>query len=180
MATALITPAIIEWARDRRELTDTRLATSVHVSAEKIRQWTAGQEKPTIRQAQLLARALKIPFGYLYLDNPPKEDPLIPDLRTIATRRERSLSPDFLDLVRSLQRKQDWYRDFLVSEGAAPLPFVESYSPNDDPQKVAESMRTIWGLDVHSGAKVGSWSAHIKFLCDLAESHGILILRSGV
>ena len=71
MTEALVTPSVLTWARRRRGIEVGELAAKLNVKIEAIDAWEAGERRPTFRQAQRFAQALYVPFGYLYLTEPP-------------------------------------------------------------------------------------------------------------
>src|SRR6185437_3247178 len=101
---ALITPAVLRWARERTNYSHAQLANSLHVSAEQVSSWEQGRARPPFTKAQALDKALKIPFGFLFLSQPPTELTPIPDLRTIEDERYAVPSADFRDLLDEIGR----------------------------------------------------------------------------
>lgn len=180
MNTALITPDIIVWAKQRQGISDERIARSIDVRPERILDWITGTSHPTLRQAQKLARTLRIPFGYLYLERPPERDQPIPDRRTVTVQNRRPLSADFEDLLASLIRKQDWYRDYLRAEGIPRLPFVGSSSVTDSAADVATSIRETLHLREFPASGVSSRADLVSRLSSAAEAVGIVVIRSGI
>ena len=61
----------MSWSRRRAGLTEAEVAESIIVKEEKVLAWEAGEGKPTFRQAQQWANIAHIPFGYLFLNEPP-------------------------------------------------------------------------------------------------------------
>lgn len=180
MAQALVSPRMIQWARIRRRMTEDALARSIQSHSDRIRRWESGDARPTFRQAQKLARTLHVPFGYLFLSEPPDEGLPLPDLRTIPARSRESPSSDFLDLLHSVRRKRDWYKEYLQMEGATPRGFVGSLTKDSDPVTIASAMREALG-DVDGARKqANSWSDYIRKLVQMAEEAGILVFRSGI
>ena len=86
MSEALINPKVIRWAIERAQIDEAGLVKPVGVKVEKINVWLTGEARPTFRQAQILANVLRVPLGYLYLDEPPEEVLPIPDLRAVNDR----------------------------------------------------------------------------------------------
>src|SRR5471032_722932 len=80
---ALVNPTLMSWSRRRAGLTEAELAESITVKEDKVLAWETGESKPTFRQAQQWASVAHIPFGYLFLSEPPKEQLPLPDLRTV-------------------------------------------------------------------------------------------------
>lgn len=74
---ALITPALLRWAREQQGLSVEDVARIAQVSPDMLTAWEQGEARPTLQQALNLARKLKVPFGYLYLSSPPPDNPPI-------------------------------------------------------------------------------------------------------
>ena len=77
-----------------------------------------------IPQAKRLARAAHVPLGYLFLSKPPQGSLPIPDFRVRGDTPPSEPSPDLLETVYAMQRRQMWVRDELLENGAEPLRFV--------------------------------------------------------
>ena len=107
------------------------LAAKLSVKPEAINAWEAGKKRPTFRQAQRFAQTLHVPFGFLYLSEPPIEELPIPDFRTFPGQVSQEYSPDLLDLLNDVLGKQQWFREYRESEGVEELPFVGRFKPTD-------------------------------------------------
>jgi len=83
MTDALITPNVLSWARNRSLLSQDSLAQKAQVRSDDLALWERGETRPSFRQAQKLAKTLRIPFGYLFVSEPPQETVPLPDLRTV-------------------------------------------------------------------------------------------------
>lgn len=122
---AFVTPELIEWARRRLNLSPDAVAAKVRtVSAAQITAWEARQGHPTFRQAITLAARLNVPFGFLFLSEPPALDIPLPDLRTVTGEPLGEPSPEFIDLIYDVLRKQQWFRDYQESTKADSLPSI--------------------------------------------------------
>lgn len=180
MTTALITPSVLLWARQRAQLDVERLAKKTAVKPDKLLLWEQGREQPTFRQAQELAHALKIPFGYLFLPQPPVETVPIPDLRTVHSQPHEQLSLDLRDLLADVLRKQDWYRDYLLEQGAEKLPFVGRFTLTTPAAAIAHDMTETLGLALTDREKVSGREDFLNLLSHKAEDAGVLVMRSGI
>ena len=147
MTEALVTPSVMSWARRRRGLAPSELAAKLNVRPEGIAAWEAGERRPTFRQAQKFAQVLHVPFGYLYLPEPPGQELPIPDFRTLPGQPSREPSPDLLDLLTDVLGKQEWFRDYQESEGIEELPFVGRFKPSDPMEAVARDIREVLDVD---------------------------------
>lgn len=180
MAEAFVTPNMLRWARERSSLTQVELAAKLHVNVDKLVAWERGDAKPTFRQAEQLANTAHIPFGYLFLDGPPKEELPIPDLRTHGIEHEPQLGSEFYDLVQDVLFKQDWYRDYLKEQDAEPLPFINRYSLENPTKEVASDIRQTLDIDHIDRGIVKTWEEYLRLLMEKAEQVGIWIMRSGI
>lgn len=100
MAQAFINPSILTWARERAGLAVSGIAAKIKVKPEQVSLWECGEKRPTLRQAQLFAHKTNIPLGYLYLRTPPKEELLLPDLRTMGDHPVQGYSAELRDTLR--------------------------------------------------------------------------------
>ncbi len=180
MTQALIHPAMLRWARERLQWPPEYVARKLPVKPEKFALWELGKAYPTFRQAQVLARTLYIPFGYLFLSEPPDETPAIPDLRTIHDERYTQLSVDFLDTLNNVLRKQDWYREYLQQEGAELLPFIGRYSTSDPVADVARDICATLEINATLRHKARNWQDFLNLLIERTEYAGILVMRNSV
>jgi transcriptional regulator with XRE-family HTH domain len=96
---ALINPKMITWARERADFSVAELAEKLKIPEQKLSGWETGEALPTFTQAQKIAKILYIPFGYLYLPSPPKDEPNIPDLRTKKEACRTTFSVDLKDVL---------------------------------------------------------------------------------
>ena len=111
MTKAIVTPDLLTWARKRQGMDLSALAYKLKVKPEVVAAWESGEHIPTFRQAQNFAKALYVPFGYLYLSEPPIEELPIADFRTMQGQTPLGPSPDLLDLLKDVLGKQQWYRE---------------------------------------------------------------------
>lgn len=177
---AFITPDVLRWALERRGLPDEEVARRVSVKPERVRSWKDGSGQPTLRQAQALAQKLSVPLGYLFLSERPSDEFPLPDLRTVGDAPPGTPSPELVAVVYDALSKQQWYREYLESQGEAPLEFVGSRSVDDDPDDVARDIRSRLGVDDAMRQGAASWEQFLTTFIRAAEAAGILVLRSGI
>jgi Zn-dependent peptidase ImmA (M78 family)/DNA-binding XRE family transcriptional regulator len=183
MAMALeahITPEIVRWARERLDVSTEELAQKVPVKPEKLVEWETGHDQPSFRQARRISKALRIPFGYLFLTRPPAEPTPVPDLRTIADAEPARLSVDLVDVIHDALRKQDWYRERMREEEFEPVPFVGAFAMTAHEEDVADHVRDTLGIDGGLRQRSRSWEEFLRYLVLNAEERRILVMRSSV
>lgn len=180
MTTALISPEVLRWARERTQLDPKWLAEKTHVKADNLLLWEQDKAKPTFKQAQGLAKALHIPFGFLFLPHPPVETLPIPDLRTVDDHVAGILSADLRDLLADVLRKQDWYRDYLLEQGVETLPFIGRFGLDVAATAIAADLAETLGLTLSDRKEVKNWETFLILLMEKAESAGVWVMRSGI
>ena len=163
MGRAHVTPQLMVWARRRRGLSVEEVAKKLSVKSEAIFDWEVGERQPTFRQAQKYAHVLHIPFGYLYLSDPPIEELPLPDFRIMPGEAPREPSPDLLDLLSDVLGKQQWFREYRRLEGIEELPFVGRFKPTDSEEEVASDIRHVIDVD-GARERVPSWEAFLREL----------------
>ena len=170
-----VTPEVIEWALQRSCRQE-----KLEQKFTKIGEWLAGTVQPTFRQLQEFAKAAAIPFGYLLLDAPPTEHFPIANYRTLTNGQERQFSPELIDTIQLMQRRQAWMRDYLISEGHGRLSFVGSDRPNGDPIIIAQHIRHTIGIDEEWAQREPSWKEALKTMIQQVENAGILVMSNGI
>ncbi len=180
MTSALVSPPVLRWARQRARLNLEIVGQKTHVAADKIASWESGEARPTFKQAQSLAKALHVPFGYFFLSQPPQETLAIPDFRTVGSREKGSLSSELREVVTEALRRQDWFRDYLKEQGAEVLPMVGKFVFGDEIETVAHDIVRTLKLSMADRDGAPRWEDFLGLLFDRAEAAGISILRSGI
>jgi len=176
---AFITPKVAQWARERTGISPAQLAKSLGADPKEVEAWERGETRPPFGKAQDLARSLRIPFGFLFLSEPPAEKTPIPDLRTVVEGRPAKASPDFLDLLNDVLVKHQWYREYLEARDAKRLPFVGKFRVADGVDRVARDMTAV--LSVERIRRTShTWDEFLRELTRSAEAIEILVMRSGI
>ena len=159
-------------------LTAEELAAQLRVTPQQIAQWEEGKSYPPFTRAQQLAKALRIPFGYLFLSAPPKLQPPIPDLRSVNDQTRRP-SPNFLDLLNDIVVKHDWFVEYAREARLERPDFVGRYNIHTPAAQVVEDIRSVIAPD-ELLQKAKSWSDYLRLLVERVEDVGIIVMRSGV
>ncbi|MCB9128765.1 MAG: ImmA/IrrE family metallo-endopeptidase [Ardenticatenales bacterium] len=172
-------PDVLRWARERAGLSQAALAKAMRVAPQRVAAW---EQSGALRwtEAEALAKKSHTPYGYLFLHEPPEERLPIHDFRTVADHVIPQPSPNLLDTIYGMQRRQAWMRDFLIEEGARPLPFVGGATLDNTPHDVATDIRQALGLASGWASKQGSWDAAFRFLRNQVEAVEVLLFINGV
>lgn len=175
MPTANINTTILTWARERSGDSLSQLAAKLDVSVERLLQWESGEHTITFKQAMNFAKRTHIPFGYLFLSSPPNEALLIPDLRTVKNATVSQPSSELLDLVKLMQQRQEWYRDYLQQQLIGPNPFVGRFSVGSNPSEIVINIRQALQVETHP--QRGNSDDYYSDLISRIESLRILVMR---
>lgn len=176
MSRVAVNEGVLRWAVHRSGLTLDRLKDKF----PKIRQWATGESQPTLRQLESLAKATLTPLGFFFLDEPPEEGLPIPHFRTRRDELPARPSPDLLETIQMMQRRQAWMREFLIDQGQDPLPFVRSAKAGDPPVSVAQRGQRTLGFNEGWAAKQTTWTDALRALREAMEAAGILVVVNGI
>jgi Zn-dependent peptidase ImmA (M78 family) len=170
-----INPDIITWAIHRAgyELHD------FFVKYPNVQSWINNIKRPTVKQLEKFSHTVHIPFGYLFLNEPPKEDIPFPFFRTGKNQAE-NVSLNVYDTIQILQRRQDWLTDYLEENGADQLPFVGSYSVDANYLKVVENIRKTLNLHPEWASEYATYEETLNAIAKRIELIGIIVNFNGV
>ncbi|STC68529.1 ImmA/IrrE family metallo-endopeptidase [Corynebacterium pilosum] len=168
-----ISPSVLTWATRRTGLTDNELSKKF----PKFEEWLEGKEKPTLPQARALAKAARLPFGRLLLDEPTGEDVGLPDFRTVNNSEIDELSPDLQEVVTKAQQRLAWYSEYAMREGVQPPSLLSSVIEGTGAETAANAARQSLGLEAFSPI---AGSHKVRTLVALMESNGILVARNSI
>lgn len=157
-----------------------QLARTLKVDSRTVAAWESGQQPPPFGTAEKLAHKLRIPFGYLFLSEPPKDDFPLPDLRTVGNVAVSKPSLNFVEVVNDALLKQQWYSEYLEASGAKKIPFVGSYKAADGVQDVVTSMEKALGINHEARAGAHSWQDFLSYIVRRAENLGVLVMQRGI
>ena len=171
-----VPPNMLRWAGERAGYDMAHLA-------ERIPQfpaWLRGERQPTLRQLEKLAKLTHTPLGYLFLPAPPDERLSVRDFRTVAGAANTKPSPNLLDTLYTMQRRQGWLREVLVEDEMEPLDFVASARLTDEPDVVGREMRGALGLGDGWATGVRTWKDAVSELRRAIEQLGVMAVVNGV
>ena len=151
----------------------------MQVKPDRLRDWESSG-RISLAQADKMAHHTRTPLGYLFLKAPPEEDLSIPDYRTFAGAAPTRPSPDLLETIHLMGRRQAWMRDEMVEAGADPLTFVGNLRSESSTDAVAEAMRAALSLPEGWAARQPDWTSALRHLRDRADEAGVLTVFNGI
>ncbi len=168
---AYITAKVFRWARESAKMTEEIAASKVAVSIDKFKEWENGEDFPTIRQAQTLAKAYRRPFALFFLPEVPLDFQPLQDFRKAGSKELGTAS---IFIIREIQQKQAWISEINEENNETKVSFIGKFSINDNSELVAKDILKVLSINplyYESNNPILEW-------IDKAESNGIFISRT--
>ncbi len=144
-----------------------------------VQKWVKGEKKPTVRQLEEFSKKVYLPFGYLFLREPPSEKLPIPFFRTNKSTAT-TVSINVYDTILLIQQRQDWLRDYLSDNGFQRLPFVSKYRKSQDVSRIVRDIRETLGLQENWASEYDTWEDALNNLTQKIEEIGIIVVFNGI
>ena len=175
---ASLQPSVLQWARERGGLSIEDLAKRLRVDEAAVLEWEA-DGKIDFGVIEKLAKATGTAAGFLFLRKPPHEELPVSDFRRVASAATKPPSRFLLSTIYQCQRRQEWFREYLIAQGADPLPFVGKFTLNTPilaaAREIAAAVKI--GPAYHETAK--TWEDAMRLQIENIEDAGILVNRTG-
>ncbi|MCA6071623.1 MAG: XRE family transcriptional regulator [Endomicrobium sp.] len=170
---ASINPNILKWAREAIGVSCLDVVKKINkksITETNLTNWENGNDFPTVGVAKILAKAYGIKFITLYLPDIPKNIKPLKDFRGVET--PNNFSKNFVFLMREIQGKQEWLREYLLSQKRESLTFVGSLAISDSIDEVVSTLNKILLSDIEMHSKAEN---SLKTLTKKIESLGVFI-----
>ena len=177
---ALITPAVLKWARNLDGITIEDAAKHLKVSIEKIESWENGETHPSLNQAKKLAKFYRIPFAYLYLPDEPRKIKRLDkvDYRTFGNSGVDDYSRELRWLIRDIEERRDTIIEIYRESDRVPKSLQISYPINTDEKKLANAIRTFLDLDYSVQKKFRKADKALAYCISKLEEKDFLIFQA--
>jgi Zn-dependent peptidase ImmA (M78 family) len=144
-----------------------------------LEKWLNGEKNPTVKQLESFSKKVHLPFGYLFLPEPPVENIPIPFFRTNGSQTEK-VSLNVYDTILLMQQRQDWLRDYLKDNEFDILPFVGKYNGANNVSAIVNDIRRTLELTENWASQLGTWEEAQNHLVQRIEDKGIITVFNGV
>lgn len=144
------------------------------VDFPRINDWLEDKKKPTVKQLEKFSKKVHIPFGYLFLNKPPKEDLPIPFFRTGGNSSD-NVSLNVYDTILLMQRRQEWLKNYLKENEYEKLKFVGKFNVKSNPADIVKDIRQTLGLEEDWAKKFATWEKALEALTIKIEEIGIIL-----
>lgn len=145
----------------------------------RVKQWLEGEKKPTVKQLEDFSKKVHLPFGYLFLPEPPAEKLPIPFFRSNGNPVEK-VSINVYDTILIIQQRQDWLKNYLQDNEFDNLGFVGKFKNNFNVQEIVNDIRRTLELDEHWASQFRTWQEAQDHLVTHIEDKGIITVFNGV
>jgi len=139
---------ILKWARTSARISPDKTAKSISktCTAERVKEWEnpEGKDSPSLAQLKKLARLYRRPLEVFSLPYIPKEFPRLKDFRS----NKDELDTAVVFIMREIQEKQEWLRNFFMKQKGSRAPFAGKYNIKHDPAVVATDIRKTLGISL--------------------------------
>lgn len=185
---AHINPEILRWARDKSNLSLEEAAKHAGVSGtkkvsstERLASWENGDDAPTRKQLNDLAKAYYRPVLTFYMKQPPEQTSRLPDFRTIGDHPVAEGGNVLEAFVRKMRAKQQEIVELITEDMSeiVHLPFIGRFTHNDEPKIIAEDIRQELQFDTSKQQSFRDRDALFRALRTKAEEIGIFVLLQG-
>lgn len=171
-----VKPEIIKWVLREIEFADVPKQVGLQLQS-----WLSGEKTPTFHQVESISKKTHIPFGYFFLNDPPKQECDIVEYRTINSVSVEKPSRDLIDTVNKMSDIQEWMSDYNRLEGNDPYDYVgRFFNKIESVATVVADIRQELGLPNDWYVKVGSSSDSFRFLRKHISDIGVIVMTNGV
>ncbi|WP_295334348.1 ImmA/IrrE family metallo-endopeptidase [Flavobacterium sp.] len=170
-----INPNLITWAIARAGFDVEKFLEN----NPSIQNWIEEVKKPTVKQLEAFATRVHIPFGYLFMPEPPNESIPFPFFRTGNNNTDK-VSLNVFDTIQILQRRQDWITDYLIDNDHEPLTFVGKFNENTNANTIVVDIRNTLSLQANWACNFATFEDTLAFITHKIEEIGIFINFNGV
>jgi Zn-dependent peptidase ImmA (M78 family)/DNA-binding XRE family transcriptional regulator len=112
--------------------------------------WESGKERPSLKQAQDLAKLYKRPFTIFFLPERPQDPPIQSEYRRLPGVKPGKESPELRFALRDLHRRRDFAIELLEENEEEPPRFQLSARLSEDPEIVGQRLREATGITLPS------------------------------
>lgn len=147
---------------------------------ENIENWISQDILPTFRQVEELANFLKVPLGYMFLENPPKTDVIESEFRTVGNKIPET-SKELKDTLYSVGRKRDWLNEYRSEKGWEKLVSDDLIDlKNNDIYSICRIAKEYLKIDEFWYREHSNNRTAFNYLREKLEISGITVMQNGV
>ncbi len=178
---ALITPKVLQWARERRIKLDLEdAAEKLNIDPKQLEDWENDKDQPTFAQLKKIANIYRTHISIFYLPIPPKDFSPLTDYRVLP----QSAAPDNeqtyrlkANVLEVFDRRETLIEFYELLE----MPFPEvtlKINRDETPIQAAKKIRTFLHINTEKLPRIKDRYKILKFWKRIVESKGILVCQT--
>lgn len=170
-----INKELIEWAiiRNGNSLEE------FYAQNPTVENWIKGEKFPTVKQLESFTHKVHVPFGYMFLPQPPDETIPLPFFRT-GKNSTNNVSLNVFHTVQIIQDRQNWLTEYLEELNFPELEFVGKFNINDNYIDIVNDIRNVLKLELDWARKHNKWEEALDYLTHKIEEAGIIVTYNGI
>lgn len=174
--TVELKPGLVRWARESAGLPLEVVAKRANIKPDILASWEHETARPTARQLERLADAVKRPVATFFLPAPPTEPPAPADFRTLPAKAKADLSPKVRLAARRARRLQQIASELLAvtPEHRASLPPVRV---RHDTEALAGRIRALLEVPVQEQFEWPAYPFALRLWRQMIERQGVLVFQ---
>ena len=174
---ALVNPTVLTWARQESGYPPEPVAKRLNVKPERLLAWERGELKPTVRQAQDLAKFYRRPFGVFFLPQPPALPPLAAEYRRLPGVRPGVESPEFRLALRVMSQRREVALELSEELGVRVEDFGFTAHLSETTAAVGARLREALGITADEQLGwTSDWQAWRRWR-EAVETAGVLVFQ---
>jgi Zn-dependent peptidase ImmA (M78 family)/DNA-binding XRE family transcriptional regulator len=174
---AEVNPTLLAWAREQSGYAPENVAKRLGVKLDRLEAWERGDLKPTVRQAQELAKYYHRPFGVFFLPQPPAVAPLAGEYRRLPGVQPGVESPEFRLAVRVMLQRREVTLELSEELGQSWVEFKTSARVSEGAANVGQRLRNLLDVSVEQQLRWrDEWQAWREW-CAAVENAGVLVFQ---
>jgi len=174
---ALVNPTLLTWARQESGYPPEPVAKRLNVKPERLLAWERGDLKPTVRQAQDLAKFYRRPFGVFFLPQPPALPPLAAEYRRLPGVRPGVESPEFRLALRVMSQRREVALELNEELGVGVEDFKFTAHLSESTSTVGGRLRIALGVTADEQLGwTSDWQAWRRWR-EAVETAGVLVFQ---
>lgn len=170
-----INKELIEWAIIRNG----NSPEDFYAQNPNVESWIKGEKFPTVKQLESFTHKVHVPFGYMFLPQPPNETIPLPFFRTGKTSTNK-VSLNVFHTVQIVQDRQNWLTEYLEELSFPELDFVGKFSIKDKYIDIVNDIRNVLKLELDWASKHNKWEEALDYLTIKIEEAGIIVTYNGI
>ena len=178
---ALITPAVLKWARERRmQLRMNEAAERLKVNRGQLSDWEAGSDLPTFTQLKRIASAYRTHVSVFYLPQPPHSLEYPVDHRRFSGARAPDEEQAYrlnANIIEAYERRATLIELYEMLE-KSPLEVTLELDETDDPGRAALEIRDFLQFNTELLQRYKDDRSALKFWKRIVEKRGILVCQT--